>query len=322
MAKAPMAKDEQSITSVEVSALVVLRIAKHCDENMPEPVTGPLLGLDEGPLLYATDCFGYPQRLDDDDDGDGSKYQAEMLRALRDVNVDCNIIGWYQSTSMGSFMTETLVDTQYIYQSEIPKSVVIIYDPLQTSVGKGAFKAFRLTKEFVEKEKKSRAGKEDVLATPSKTQGIFEEVPLRIVNSVLVDAFLLDQERRRKAVKFEALDLENQPFMEKNLTFLLDSLEYLGSEQQKLQYYERMAVRQAQQQKSVVEKRRQENMARRERGEDLLAEADGPAIKRIATHGSVETMLISSQIQTYCNQIHDVAGDSFSKVFLVGGAAA
>ena len=25
---------------------------------------------------------------------EGSKYQTEMLRALRDVNVDCNIIGW------------------------------------------------------------------------------------------------------------------------------------------------------------------------------------------------------------------------------------
>jgi translation initiation factor 3 subunit H len=321
MAK-PVAKDEQRITSVEVSALVVLRIAKHCNDNLPDSVTGPLLGLDEGPLLYATDCFGYPQRLDDDDDGDGSKYQAEMLRSLRDVNVDCNIIGWYQSTFMGSFVTETLVDTQYVYQSEIPKSVVIIYDPLQPSVGKGAFKAFRLTTEFLEKEKKIRGGKEEVHATATSGKSdILEEVPLRIVNSVLVDAFLLDQERRRKSATFESLDLENQSFLEKNLTFLLDSLEYLGSEQQKLQYYERMAVRQAQQQKSVIEKRRQENLARRERGEDLLAEVDGPAIKRAAT-SQVETMLISSQIQTYCNQIQGVAGDSFSKVFLVGGAAA
>jgi translation initiation factor 3 subunit H len=313
---------EQKIASVEVSALVVLRIAKHCNENFPDPVTGPLLGLDEGPLLYATDCFGYPQKLDDDDDGDGSRYQAEMLRALRDVNVDCNIIGWYQTTSMGSFMNEILVETQYLYQNEIPTSVVIIYDPLQTSVGKGAFKAFRLTKEFMQKEKKFRDAKEDNPGAPVASSEIFEEVPLKIVNSVLVDAFLLGQDRRNDAAQFDMLDLENQTFLEKNLAFLLDSLEYLGSEQQKMQYYERMAVKQAQQQKSFIEKRRQENVLRRERGEDLLAEAEGPAFKRAEKGSQVETILISSQISTYCSQIQDFAGESFSKVFLVGGAAA
>jgi translation initiation factor 3 subunit H len=309
----------ETITCLEVSALVVLRIAKHCQDNLPDPVTGPLLGLDEGPLLYATDCFGYPQKLDEDDDGEGSKYQAEMLRSLRDVNVDCNIIGWYQSTFMGSFMTETLVEMQYLYQSEIPKSVVLIYDPLQTSVGKGAFKAFRLTKDFIEKFK---AGKGEGLAAPVASSDVFEEVPLKIVNPVLVEAFLLDQERRRSTQQFESLDLENQSFLEKNLTFLLESLDYLGSEQQKMQYYERLAVKQAQQQKSLVEKRRAENAARRERGEDVLAEesptAKGPRVPAQA----VDTILISSQIQTYCNQIQKYAGDSFSKVYLVGGAAA
>jgi len=308
------------ITCLEVSALVVLRIAKHCHENLPDAVTGPLLGLDEGPLLYATDCFGYPQKLDEDDDGEGSKYQTEMLRALRDVNVDCNIIGWYQTTFMGSFMTETLVETQYVYQNEIPKSVVLVYDPLQTSVGKGAFKAFRLTQDFIEKFK---AGKEEGLAAPVASSDVFEEVPLKIVNSVLVEAFLLDQERRRSAQQFAMLDLENQSFLEKNLTFLLESLDYLGSEQQKMQYYERLAVKQAQQQKSLMEKRRLENVARRERGEDVVAETEGAAVKRFAVPSqAVDTILISSQIQTYCNQIQEYAGDSFSKVFLVGGAAA
>jgi len=217
-------------------------------------------------------------------------------------------------------MTETLVETQYVYQNEIPKSVVLVYDPLQTSVGKGAFKAFRLTQDFIEKFK---AGKEEGLAAPVPSSDVFEEVPLKIVNSVLVEAFLLDQERRRSAQQFAMLDLENQSFLEKNLTFLLESLDYLGSEQQKMQYYERLAVKQAQQQKSLMEKRRLENVARRERGEDVVAETEGAAVKRFAVPSqAVDTILISSQIQTYCNQIQEYAGDSFSKVFLVGGAAA
>jgi translation initiation factor 3 subunit H len=308
------------IACLEVSALVVLRIAKHCHENLPDPVTGPLLGLDEGTVLYGTDCFGYPQKLDEDDDMEGIKYQADMLRSLREVNVDCNIIGWYQSTFMGSFMTETLVDTMYLYQIEIPKAVVLIYDPLQSSVGKGAFRAYRLTKDFLEKY---RAGKEEntvTLTSSVQSSEIFEEVPVKVVNPVLVEAFLLDQERKRLVQTFDTLDLENQSFLEKNLTFLLESLDYLGSEQQRIQFYERLAVKQAQAQKSAVEKRRLENAQRRERGEDLLAE-DGVGLKRVAMPSQVDTLLISSQIQQYCSQIQTFAGDSFGKVFLVGGAA-
>lgn len=151
---------------------------------------------------------------------------------------------------------------------------------------------------------------------------IFQEIPIKIVNPVLVEAFLLEQaEAKQNVEQFEALDLENQTFLEKNITFLLDSLDYLSSEQQKMQYYERLAVRQAQQQKSFMERRRQENLQRRERGEDLLAEQEGPAFKRIAMPSQVDTLLISSQIQTYCNQIQQFAGDAFGKVFLVGGAA-
>jgi translation initiation factor 3 subunit H len=318
-----MAARDDEITSLEVSALVVLRIAKHCHENLPDPVAGPLLGLDEGPLLYATDCFGYPQKLSDghdEEDGEGSKYQADMLRSLREVNVDCNIVGWYQSTYMGSFMNETLVDTQFTYQCEIPKSVVLIYDPLQSSVGKGAFRAMRLKADFMKKYKESKAtGEGNVGTVPSSD--IFQEVPIKIVNPVLVEAFLLEQEKKQSQTRsFEALDLENQTFLEKNIHLLLDSLDYLSSEQHKMQYYERMAVRQAQQQKMTAERRKQENAARRERGEDLLAEQDPAAPKRAATT-SVDTLLISSQIQTYCSQINQFAGDAFGKVFLVGGAA-
>ena len=62
---------------------------------------------------------------------------------------------------------------------------MLVYDPLQTSVGKGAFKAFRLTQDFIEKFK---AGKEEGLAAPVPSSDVFEEVPLKIVNSVLVRA--------------------------------------------------------------------------------------------------------------------------------------
>jgi len=179
----------------------------------------------------------------------------------------------------------------------------------------------RLKADFMKKYKESKAtGEGNVGTVPSSD--IFQEVPIKIVNPVLVEAFLLEQEKKQSQTRsFEALDLENQTFLEKNIHLLLDSLDYLSSEQHKMQYYERMAVRQAQQQKMTAERRKQENAARRERGEDLLAEQDPAGVKRAPASSSVDTLLISSQIQTYCSQINQFAGDAFGKVFLVGGAA-
>merc|ERR1719313_2996510 len=140
---------------------------------------------------------------------------------------------------------------------------------------------------------------------------ILEEVEMKIVNPVHVEAFLLDQQRKQKETEFAALDLENQQYLEKNIQHLLDSLDYLSAEQHKLQYYERLAARQAQ-------KRKQENAGRKERGEELLPE-EPAALKRVAMPSQIDTLLLSNQIQTYCSQIQNFAGDSFGKVYLVGG---
>jgi hypothetical protein len=32
------------------------------------------------------------------------------------VNVDNNTVGWYQSTYLGSFLNETMIETQFTYQ--------------------------------------------------------------------------------------------------------------------------------------------------------------------------------------------------------------
>jgi hypothetical protein len=34
------------------------------------------------------------------------EYQFEMMRCLRDVNIDSNTVGWYQSTFLGSYLTQ------------------------------------------------------------------------------------------------------------------------------------------------------------------------------------------------------------------------
>jgi translation initiation factor 3 subunit H len=56
---------------------VVLKIIKHCRENLPELVTGQLLGLDVNSTLEVTNSFPFPQREEEasvDEAESGAKY--------------------------------------------------------------------------------------------------------------------------------------------------------------------------------------------------------------------------------------------------------
>jgi len=109
-------------------AQVVLKIIKHCQEALPSFVTGQLLGLDIGRTLEVTNCFPFPNKNEDaaapaagteaeDGDEDGAEYQMHMMQCLREVNVDNNTVGWYQSTYFSSFIDDSCIDTQFNYQA-------------------------------------------------------------------------------------------------------------------------------------------------------------------------------------------------------------
>ena len=53
------------------------------------------------------------------------------MRHLREVNVDNNTVGWYTSTYLSSFLSESLIQDQFNYQTTISKCVVVVYDPLK-----------------------------------------------------------------------------------------------------------------------------------------------------------------------------------------------
>ena len=105
-------KEETPITNVQIEGIVVSKVIKHCKEKLPDFVTGQLLGLDIGSTLEITYSFPFPNKSgtagEDDDD---ASYQLEMMRCLREVNVDNNTVGWYQATGEGSYNTLELVET-------------------------------------------------------------------------------------------------------------------------------------------------------------------------------------------------------------------
>lgn len=54
------------------------------------------------------------------------RYQTSMLRALKEVRADDSVVGFYQSTTMGAFFSQTLVDTQAIHQEKLRHGGVVV----------------------------------------------------------------------------------------------------------------------------------------------------------------------------------------------------
>merc|ERR1719163_294851 len=219
------AKDRLDL--VEIEGLAVLKIVKHCKEYLPQLVTGQLLGLDYDSTLEVTNCFPFPTRPEGDaedyDDAEGAEYQIEMMRSLREVNVDNNTVGWYQSTYLGSHITENLIATQYNYQESIPKCVCLIFDPLKTAQGNLALKAVRLTDSFLALYKGGEFTLDSILKSGVCAEDIFEELPIEVRNSNLIKAYLLqmDESSIKRSVA-EPEGVTTNPFLEKNLECLIE----------------------------------------------------------------------------------------------------
>lgn len=180
-------------------------------------MSGALLGLDQDGILEITHSFpgvsavsgdgvygGVENEMDNYDELDQA-YQLEMMASLREVNVDNNSVGWYQSMFLGTFNSLKLVQNLSSYHASIENSVVILYDPIQTAKGSLTIRAFRLSHEFLELTK---AGTNDFIS-PSN---ILEELPLKIRNPGIITAMLFDlKDNKSLSCDFERLDLSTNP---------------------------------------------------------------------------------------------------------------
>lgn len=304
-----IAREEQheKFDTVQLEGQVLMKIIKHCKESFPEVVTGQLLGLDQKRTLEVTNCFPFP-RPETNEDGEeevqqedeGAHYQLEMMKCLRLVNVDCYTVGWYQSCHLGGHISEDLVNQQFTYQEKIKKSVVLIYDPLRTRHGKLSIRALRLTDTFMEMFRVSNFSQENLAKHGFSFENIFEEVPIRIHNSLLVEALLYELESGSVPLNcdFDCFDLSLNPFLEKNLEFLGDSVDELSIEQNKFQQAQRAWNRQQQQR----------------RGDDQ----EDSHFKQMPEPSRLDTLLIANQISSFCDQINQFAGHGLSQLYLLG----
>eukprot|EP00536_Pseudo-nitzschia_multiseries_P001578 jgi/Psemu1/300834/fgenesh1_kg.20_\ len=276
------------IKEVHIEGLAMMKIIKHCQESLPNMVQGALLGLTvEGGVLEVTHSFPNPSgKRDSSDDEVDEDYQFEMMRMLREVNVDNNCVGWYQSMYLGIYSTNSVLENQFLYQTDVsPKAVVILYDPLQTAKGNFCLKAFRLSDECMELK---QSGSNDFI----RPSNIFEELPVRCTNPSLATAMLQDW-TPPSDIALDRLDMSTQPYLEKHLESLCGWVDELAGEQQKFQYYTRQMAR--------------------GNNKSKAAWAADEAPKRM------ESLLVTNQIENYCQQMDKYVGGGLGKLFLAGG---
>lgn len=169
MADATTAKDAP-LRELQIEALVAMRIIKHATAAYPSPATGFLVGMDVNSQLQITNSFPFPTAAQESSASSDPYHQAdaatlaaaapraksnvayqnEMIKFLREVNVDAQGVGWYMSTSMGSFVNSNFIENQHFYQRAADeKTVALIFDAARSSQGSLSLKAYRLSPGFM-----------------------------------------------------------------------------------------------------------------------------------------------------------------------------
>jgi len=292
------------MAGVTVEGLVIIKIIKHCRENRPQLVFGELLGLDFEDSLEVTNCFPHLSKIEEEGEdqekatNEAAEYAHKMMRCLQEVNVDHNAVGWYSSNYMGKFFNENTIETQFNYQKRLPSSVVLVYDPVKTSQGSLALKAYRLTDRFMDLYKTQQFSKESLSKSGISFDAIYNEVPIKIHNSLLVNAFLSELEQSgTNECDLERFDLQTNPYLEKTLECLIDTLDELNAEQAKFQFWQKSVQRQALQQTKWQQNRKE--------GEDNTPKA-------IPEPSRLDSLVYTNQVDSYCQQIKQFSGNNFA----------
>lgn len=142
-----------------------MRIIKHSSQAFPSLANGALVGMDVNGQLQVTNSFPFPHASDSSsgDNYDGQNqaaaaprskanhaYQNEMIKFLREVNVDAQNVGWYLSTNMGNFVNLNTIENQYFYQKELnERTVTLVHDVSRSSQGSLSLRAYRLSPQFI-----------------------------------------------------------------------------------------------------------------------------------------------------------------------------
>ncbi|KAI0348484.1 hypothetical protein BDW22DRAFT_1350704 [Trametopsis cervina] len=341
MSKAIDLESDIHLTSVQLDGIVVSKIIKHAREAHGS-AHGILLGLDLDGTLEVSNSFPLPHHINDDDDKSVkgvARYQASMLRSLKEVQGDDSIIGFYQATSLGSFYNQTLVETQAVQQEKLRHGgIVVVHDISRTARGNAAFRAFRLTKAFLDAYKKNNFSTDSLISHRLTFSSILEEIPIKIRTNPLLGAFLETLTTPTPTFSadpnpssatssaplppsFSVLNLGTSSTT-RNLEQVVEALDAYKTEEGNLAYNLRQIARERAKADSYVQKKKDENATRVAQGLAPLPEEDISRLFKIPPEPSrLESMLLLGRIDAYAKTMEETASTGLVKMYATRGSA-
>ncbi|PCH33789.1 hypothetical protein WOLCODRAFT_135325 [Wolfiporia cocos MD-104 SS10] len=327
---------EIPLTCVQLDGLVVTKIIKHCREARGSTAHGLVLGLDLDGTLEVSNSFPLPNHSSDDDDKSAksvARYQGTMLRSLKEVQADDSIVGFYQAMTLGSFFNQTLVDTQAIHQERLRHGgVVIVHDLSQTARGNASFRAFRLTKAFLDAYKKNNFSTASLIGHRLTFSSILEELPLKIRTNALLSSFIgalaettpataadaspsLATSSAALAPSFSTLNMGTSS-VSRNLEHIIEALDSYKTEEGNLAYLQRQITREKARADTYVAKRKEENAVRATQGLAPLPEEDVSRLFKIPPEPSrLESLLLLGKIDAYAKSLAETSSTGLVKMY-------
>ncbi|KAJ4110324.1 Eukaryotic translation initiation factor 3 subunit H [Fusarium oxysporum] len=325
--------------AVQVEALVIMKIAKHCSSAFPSVATGAIVGMENEGLLEVTNTFPFPTvdpATTDSHQNDASQiaaaaprqknnihYQNEMIRHLKEVNVDANNVGWYTSATMGNFVNLNFIENQFHYQSANENTVALVHDASKSSQGNLTFRAFRLSPAFMSAYKEGKFTTESLQKSKLTFKDILTEIPSAPVKGEIEQPSSLD-DLNRNALEpplypsIDNLDLAIDPFLEKTCDLLLESIESHYTDLNNFQFYQRQLGREQTKITQWQTKRKAENAQRAAAKQAPLPEDEWQRLFKLPQEPSrLEGMLNAKQVEQYSKQVDGFTANVSAKMFAV-----
>ncbi|KAH6696794.1 eukaryotic translation initiation factor 3 subunit H [Plectosphaerella plurivora] len=347
---------ETPLTAVTVEALVVMKIVKHGASTFPSVATGSIVGMDQNSTVEVTNSFPFPTvdvSTSDSHQNDTSAlaaaaprqkaniaYQNEMIKHLKEVNVDANNVGWYTSATMGNFVNLSFIENQYHYQKDNEQTVALVHDVSRSSQGSLSLRAFKLSASFMAAYKEGKFTTESLQKSKLSFGDILQELPVTVHNSHLLTTFLHqipqapqsdtlehptsvselrdDPSRQPLYPSVDNLDLSIDPFLEKTCDLLLDSIDAHYNEVNNYQFYQRQVAREQAKISQWQAKRKTENAQRTLAKQPLLPEDEWQRLFKLPQEPSrLEGMLNAKQVEQYSKQVDGFTANVTAKMFAV-----
>jgi len=250
---------------------------------------------------------------------DDEDFQLTMMRRLRQVNVDHQHVGWYQSSQFGNFLSTQLLESQFSYQTSIEESVCLVFDTAKTATGFLSVKAYRMTKEAIKMFKEGDFTPDAIKDLHISYETMFTQVPIVVKNSHLMNALMLEmQEQLTLDVGgTQFLDLGTAHTLETELRAMMDAVDELNQESIKFNKHQNMVLKQYQEKTRWIQKRQLENQARSTRGEEPLPDDDLSKMFKIPTAPSrLNPLILSGTISHKADEVSEFCSQSLGKLFL------